>query len=176
MLLFLILLSLSFCCEEVSEEERLIAEILCKSADFLEKKYDMRAIETIEGGPDGLNFLGLGFHVYKELKKEDIRIILVEASQYFLNSINKEYKLMPYMSNYPFTLNNIRISLVFKHKDGNDIDHPDIGMASISKHNFLIYKTSRGEYCDTVTTEKESFEDALKIVEESRVIKMGVEK
>jgi hypothetical protein len=165
-----LLLGLSFSYEEISEEDKVIAEILCESADFLEKKYDMRLIGTGTGGSDELNYLGLTFLVYRgELKKEEIRVILVESVQNFLDFINQEKRLTLYTNNYPFKVENISIMIIFKCEDGEGVNHPGIGRALLERSGFLSYETLDIEnYCHRVSGEKESFEDALRIVEEGR--------
>jgi hypothetical protein len=164
----LMLLILSCEHEGISEEDQLIAEILCKSADFLEKRYDMRLIGTDMGGPDGLNYLGMDFLVYRgELKKEEVRVILVGSVQTFLDFINQEEKLMLYTDNYPFELKNIAIRLFFYCEDGEDVIHPGIGCAFLDCSQLLSYETLDVN-CHRVSVEKERFEDVVRIVEEIR--------
>ncbi|MDF2549668.1 MAG: hypothetical protein K0S07_735 [Chlamydiales bacterium] len=136
----------------------------------------MRAIATCAASPEsnGLSFLELSFNIYREIGKEEIRFILLDSAQEFLNIINKKKELVAYEFNHPLTIDNISVELYFHNEDGRSIAHPGIGMAALEDSG-LIYKTL-GERYGYKDTFRESFEDALKIVEGSGAIERGAEK
>jgi hypothetical protein len=176
-LFFSLLLFLPCESEECSERSRLIQAVLTGSADLLEKKYDMRiAGDTARSTEDGLCLLGLIFDNYKKLSKEEIRLVLVKSSLDFIDLINSNKDISFYASDYPFTFKNISISVYFKNEDGSDVSPPDIGVATASSSGYLIYENfDADDYSNTFFREKESFEEALRILEKSGTIEKKAE-
>ncbi|MDF2549820.1 MAG: hypothetical protein K0S07_887, partial [Chlamydiales bacterium] len=168
----LVIIPLMSCLTAETEEEKTlrnkqVADVLKESVEILEKKYEIRAIGSGIGMPGGnLSFLGLSFQVYRELEKEEIRFLLVNAAQDFLKVINRKKELTPCMTDIPFTVKNIGINLFFKEGNGKTLNHPAIGCASLEEPGILSYETlDVDDFLRTVTDEEESFEDAIKALE-----------
>ncbi|MDF2549906.1 MAG: hypothetical protein K0S07_973 [Chlamydiales bacterium] len=153
--------------EPVDKKLVWVGEVLRESTDLLEKKYNLRAVGSGIGMPGGnLFFLGLSFDVYRELEKEEIRALLVESTQDFLKIINSKEELKLCMSDVPFTVKNIQVNLFFSHKNGVTLNHPAFGRASIDEPGILSYETlDVDDFLRTVTDEEETFEDAIKALE-----------
>jgi hypothetical protein len=177
-LLILIFSFLAFEREDCSERSKLIQAIFGESADLIEKKYDLRISgDTARVSDDGLCLLGLIFDSYKKLNKEEARILFIQASLYFLSVINNNKKISIYLSNRPFYFKNISTESYFNYEDGNSIGPPDIGLAMVNSSGYLIYESFNVDhYSSTIVRQEESFDDALKIAEESKSIKMESER
>ena len=77
------------------------------------------------------------------------------------------------MHDYPFTQNNVDIMISFykSHNfiEKNLIEDENVALIGMITKNQIIYKTydsTKDEYHDLVTIHKESYEEALKIVQE----------
>jgi hypothetical protein len=141
-------------------------EVLNESAIFLQAKYNVRFFGFgIDPVDEFVNMLELNFELDRELRKEEIRLILIEMAQDFLEIINSRKELAPYMINYPFTVKNIDIIICFNHEDGTPIDHPGIGIAAIEHCGILRYTTLDSKhYYHRVTREEEDFEEVLNLI------------
>jgi hypothetical protein len=164
--------------EKQREEEnfyRCFLPVIHQGSDLLKSKYGMQYIGFgIDAEEKFVNLLELSFTVNRELKKEEIRFSLVDMAYEFISVINSNEQISSYMENYPVDVSNIGIRIYFRHEDGTDIKHPGITMAALEDSG-LIYKTL-GEQYGYKDTMGESFEDALKIVEESRGIERGAKR
>jgi len=153
---------------EIPKEDLIVDAILEKSAIFLEKKYKMHPMGTNVAMPSGIvNLLGLHFQTQRTLTKEEARKILVDSAQYLLNSINNNQEIRPYLKVYPFTLDNVDITIFINNSAGYPVEDSGIGIASIrdGKLEYNILST-----VDNIpvfkNTSIESYEDALKITQQ----------
>jgi hypothetical protein len=117
-----------------------------KIRDDLEKKLSKRhnmEMTSFSGGlANCVNSLGLGFKIQAPLDKDEIRRILIDCVEEFLSAINSNEKLRPFLKNYPFTSNEIRISISIVDKTGKVIFDPEISIA-IASQGKLRYTTSQ---------------------------------
>ncbi len=142
-------------------------EIRNEVAKKLSKEFQMTPIG--EGGSfyDCVREMFLAFDIQGPLTKDQLRSILVSCVEEFLSVVNSNEELRPYLKVYPFTSQEIGIRLFVRNKWGMDVYDPNIGVASARKGK-LIYKTTDQndtfKYKSTIT---ESYDDALKIVNET---------
>jgi hypothetical protein len=58
--------------------------------------------------------LGFDYDVEATLSKEDLREILINLGREFLNTIDSDEAVRPYLTKYPFVMNNVQITLFLK--------------------------------------------------------------
>ena len=133
-------------------------------AEKLSKRHKMDVSGTIGGLANCINILGLSFDILGPLSKEQLRIILVDCVEEFINTINANEELRPHLKNYPFTPHEIEIKLFIVDKNRKDIYDPHISTAS-AYNGKLSYKTT-DPYDDFKFKNKftETYEEALKII------------
>ena len=88
----------------------------------------------------------------------------------FLAPINANKELRPKLKNYPFTSNEIEITLFVINSNGLEIYDPFIGVAT-AMDNELIFKTI--DPVDTIKYKSkfvEKYEEALKIINENLLL------
>ncbi|CDZ81074.1 hypothetical protein BN1013_01602 [Candidatus Rubidus massiliensis] len=142
--------------------------VLYQSAKLLEKKHNVSAMGSGGGIPEGVvkEFM-LSFEVKGILTKEECRKLLIAMGTDFLNFVNSNQEVRPYLYKYPFEPKDICITLFFRDQNDNFVDYPYISVASY-RYGDLTYKTQKydreKDRIQTITEEQESVEDALKIV------------
>jgi hypothetical protein len=136
--------------------------------EILSKKYHMKAIGVTFSMPRGIiKKLGIDFNIRGPLSKEQLRAILINMTQDFVNYVNVDQKIQLHLEHRPFTFKNVEITLFLISSGDHEIEHPNIGIAEISKGE-LTYITviNINEMPHYETEEYESYEEALKIVQE----------
>ncbi|OJU80233.1 MAG: hypothetical protein BGO10_01755 [Chlamydia sp. 32-24] len=141
---------------------------LYQSAKALEKKYNVSAMGSGGSAPMGVisNFT-LSFEKKGILTKEECRKLLIAMGGDFLQLINTNKEVRPYLYKYPFEAIDININLFIRDEKGNYVEHPNINVADLFLGN-LSYETQHydrvKDSLKTITEERESVEDALKML------------
>jgi hypothetical protein len=152
----------------LSDAEKGVNTLLAQAAKQLEKKYHMKVIGEGAGMPRRvINLLILSFRINGSLTQDEARKLLVECVEEFLQIANSDEKIRPYMKNFPFTPENLDLSVFIYDKNGQDIYNPALGLAA-SRHGKLFYKTYNKGSFGYASEIEESYEEALKIVNGQR--------
>ena len=118
--------------------------------------------------PEGIvSQIGLQFRIYRHLTQEEAREILICSAERFASSVNSSVKIKPFLKIYPFTINNIDISLFIADSQGRDTFHPDIGIASIVNGELTYVTFQKTETLRRESEWSESYEDAVKLLRKS---------
>lgn len=151
------------------KNERIVGRLLQKVAKQLESKHKFQTIATNIGMPGGVvELLGLDFQICRLLTKEEARKMLIDCAEQLLSAINSDEELHPYLKRHPFTVEDISLIIFIVDKVGNDVYHPNIDTAQISR-GILEYTTTDAVDTFTYRTRiNESYEEALKAVKETR--------
>lgn len=176
----LIILTFSACAstqQHPSAAEKAADNAVDALEDILTKKYHMEAIGVNFSIPRGIiKKLGIHFNIRGPLSKEELRTILVYATQDFVDYVNADQKIQPFLEHKPFTFKNVDIILFVKKSNGySRIEHPNIGVAGILKGR-LWYDTivSINDMPQDQTEEDETYEEALKILIHREVPRFGL--
>ncbi|MBA2727930.1 MAG: hypothetical protein H0U49_07145 [Parachlamydiaceae bacterium] len=165
--LFLLAAFLVAGCGHISDEIKLARSIMINVAKTLEQRYQIKIIGFSEAGDkDYYNKIGLEFNVYRVLSKDEGREILIGCTEELLKSINSNSELQRYLQPYPFIVENVDIALYVYQLDGSDTYYPDISVIT-NWGGKIEFKTESKELKHKfgyTTREKESYEEALKIV------------
>jgi len=94
----------------------------------LGKTYEM--IHFGEGMEKKFLRLQLSFRVKRKMSKNEARELLLVCAREFIEDINANEQLRPYLLEYPFTLNNVGIEFYFQEEDGTPFFHPYLSHAS----------------------------------------------
>ena len=153
----------------IPESEKAVDDLIGQVVPSLSKKYKMKAFGTAIAMPGGtVKGLGLRFHLLGPLSVEALRKILVEAGNDFLQLVNADERVRPFLEVYPFTLDRIEVVLFLIDSKRFDLESPDVGTARI-RNGVLSYEwilRVKGR----LTTQKElkeSYAEALKALQDS---------
>jgi hypothetical protein len=123
---------------------------------------------TTKGMPGGIvENLGLAFDIKGPMSRDEIRKMLLEMGQQFLNKLNQDKQLQPYLQHRPFTPDDIDLSLYFRDSKNGGLRDPHIGYAALryGKLVYCVIEEQNGIPRDKFEY-KETYEEALKLAKE----------
>lgn len=178
-------------------------EITNAFARDMKKKYGLVCVGSGGRMANGVNAFCLRFHAYRRATVEEAREMLVTSAQMLVDRVNAHEKIRPYLNEYPFTWRGADIQIAFHNRQGNTTYYLDgsvalaqIGERATTRKGFLAYDkaelqkkkgvdfidfdgtvelgkvTEREVFVDIM---EESYEEALKIVEEKQAAKAWVD-
>ncbi len=116
--------------------------------------------------------VALGFVSYKALNVNEARKLYVNIVEEYLHRVNCNEEVRPYLHNYPFTINNLKFTIRFSHPNGKRIADGHVAyMSFIASRNLIFYRGYDSNTDNFYLLHKESYEEALKIVQESSHLK-----
>lgn len=152
---------------------RSMNQVVLKTQKEIEKTYDAKISAVGSGAAHGVYSMTMNFSIQKNLSVDKARRLMVDCAQCFLENINSNTTLRPYLVEYPFPPS--RISMSFWITDGtyDPIRTPGI-LKSISLDDGIIrYNTVSKKGVvrvgdKAVLMHEETFEEAKRIVENEK--------
>ena len=103
--------------------------------------------------------LALSFDYRQPTTIENGRKLLIAAVQEFVQSVNAEEQIRPYLQNYPFEAKNVQISIFLQNPDGSKLSS---GLHVISAYEGILnYNIDDPEGPLFKTLLEETYEEAL---------------
>ena len=152
-------------CGREDKDIRIANGIIKKTSKELEEKYSMYTVGTGMSAMYEIKNLSVEFQINKVFDKERAREIIVDCAQIFLKNVNENEKIRKYLIQYPFTAENIEIAIFSKYPDGKIVYYPIICVVSLEDGN-VVYRTQEENKNVYKTKEKETFEDAVRIIQQ----------
>lgn len=125
---------------------------------------------SMEGGAlmDNVKMISFYFHAYnKEYSVEEARKLMVSCIWDYLERINKDNNIKPYLDSYPFTAENLEFQITFYQSPLTRVDKGFVSTVGIvnGKLYYLTFDHEKGKSEDLF---RETYLDAEKIVLERR--------
>jgi hypothetical protein len=139
-------------------------EIREKVGKKLAEKHKMAVVAITDGMMDCVYLVGINFQMYRPMDRDEVRYRLVDCVEELLKAINEDEEIRPFLKNYPFTTNNIKIAIFMSDPDGRRLYDPNIDVASISSSDKIYYYTKAPNVPMYKNEYEESYEEALSIV------------
>jgi hypothetical protein len=139
-------------------------KIMNKTMERLAKKHDMSPSGTTGGMIDTVNIVGFSFQKLEVLSKDEAREIVVDCAEELLRAFNEDEKIRPHLRDYPFTTENIKVSVFLKTSDYDRIYYPDFSVARVSSGRVVFSASEEGKVQLLTYKEEEPYEEALSIV------------
>lgn len=174
MILFLLIIlscNLSAEMREITFDFRAKAKQIANKVTYqFAKKHRMHICGSGGAMMDCLETMGIDFQVSRKLSQDQARRLIIECANALLKEYNNCVELRPFLQQYPFKPENLRIFFFISPQKGNGCCHPDLGFVA-TYCGKIFYKTfdhpTLGKEVSSIT---ESFEEALKIVNEQNSI------
>lgn len=117
---------------EPSEKRKIAFSIAKEFSKDIEQEYGMKFCGISEAAPKGkYQNLGIDFYIFKKLSLPEARKVLLALEEDFLNRINSDKSLEEYLLVYPFTGNNVVISIFCRFEEEPELYFPDYSVFSI---------------------------------------------
>ncbi len=113
---------------------------------------------------DDIQEVSLSFLSFDALNVDEARILYVEMMEEFLHRINCNEKIRPHLHNFPFEVDNIKLTISFLDSQGHTTRDGHVAMVFISRNHTIFYEAYNPITEDFYTLDKESYEEARKIV------------
>ncbi|CCB92271.1 putative uncharacterized protein [Waddlia chondrophila 2032/99] len=154
---------------KMSESSRMAYEMVDELTDPYEELYGLRLSGISEAAPDGkYDNLGMDFHTYRRLSKDEGRRLILTIMDEFLDKINNTQAFRKHLTVHPFDSNHIVINIFVKEKEkGEKIFFPNYKCFSIynEKIYYDFYLKEIGYDWRDEQEEMETIEEARRIVE-----------
>jgi hypothetical protein len=152
--------------EGIPKSDAIVHEIMDDTFKVLQKKHKLSPAGIGINGK--FEYLELSFELFEILTQNQLREMLFDCSQVFLEKINSSEKVKPYLKNVPFTEKNIGIVFYISNRDNKDVKDPDFCCAAIDRGRFE-YRTISDEnpyrYKNKIN---ETYEEGLHKMAQSR--------
>ncbi len=154
----------SFDCEQqrINDKERISNQVIGKIAKRL--KEEMVLIPIGFGGQmmDQIKQLEVSF-AYRRypMNIKESRKLLMHAMNLFLDEINSNEKIRPYLDHYPFEPKNVTIEVFLEKSDGSFVNVGDLVVISARKGVFQ-YKFEGSDHSNYLKTFREPYEQVLR--------------
>jgi hypothetical protein len=136
--------------------------ITLDTAELLKERYGLNVIGIGGGMMDDIKKMNLSLQSRKPLSINEGRDFIVMCIDTYLDQINSNKKVRPFLNAYPFTIENIEIKIFIDREEGENLA---IGrLAVVSTHGRKIkYKVVESEFRNEEVL-SETYEEAREIV------------
>jgi hypothetical protein len=137
-----------------SKKEKIVDQIIQNSFIKINKKTGLIPLGTGAQMMNEIKMLGLYFNSKNQISIDEARELLVYAAAEFLNEINLNEEVRPYLSQYPFEIKNVEICIYTPPIR----KHGDLAVVSAAK-GFLVYKNH--DFSSLEVVFKETYEEGV---------------
>ena len=147
-----------------TEENCLIRELQKAYATRMYEQANLQCTMIGTGGTKGLDELSFHFHSPLKIERKQLneaRTIALNCSETLLNMINSNESLRPYLVNYPFDHQNIKITVFFECDKNNSSENRPLWAVSIEKRG-VVYKVEDNDG-RLVRVKTEPYSEAIRL-------------
>ena len=136
-------------------------KILERTAKKLSRQYGMQV--TGSGGSlmNNIDGLTLSFQLRGAHNIDEARLLIVDCVRVFLEEINQDVKARPFLSHYPFNVNDISMMVGFCKRGGENFVYPQLGMVSVCRGTVQYKSESQDNPYRYELLFKETYAEAL---------------
>ena len=142
-------------------------QIVAKYCTYMKKQHCLDCYGSGGGFMDNVNRIILAFDGVRNLSIAEARLLIVECEEELLKRINEDVAIRPYLSHYPFEGSATDISLCFYDPKGQIVESKYIGKVA-TIHGYIFYNIYDHEQDNFALLFKESYQEALKIVNQTK--------
>jgi hypothetical protein len=107
-----------------------------------------------------IKMLALAFHYYKEVNIGEARELLISAGTTFLDIINSNEEIRPFLHNYPFNPGNVEIRIVLKSPNASEFSYEKLCIVTMIDGR-LNYEARNPQTDRLLTIHKETYDEAI---------------
>ncbi len=149
-----------------SEKQVLVNKVRKKVASDLENKYGLIPCGTGGQMMYQIEKLMLIFNYPKPLTEDEARVLVVNAVDEFVASVNQEEAIHQYLANYPFRPENVEVTIFLQDSRGKRVQ-PDRFIFVEAAAGRVVYKADDPETNRYRIVHKETFEEAKALLQKT---------
>jgi hypothetical protein len=160
--------------EGIPKSDAIVHEIMDETFELLGKKYK---INPAGMGINGhFEYLELTFQLFDVLTQDQLREMLFDCSEVFLEKINSNEKVKPFLKDVPFTQKNIGIVFFIRDENNQDVSDPNFCCVSVRRGDFQFSTKTRENRYQYKNSIEETYEQAFSKIAQSRNLTPAEEK
>jgi len=150
-------------CSTTSIDEQLANQIAAAFVKEQKQRYKLQVCGVGGSIPDKIRKFHFDFDLIMRVDREQAREIYVDMLEHFLQMVNSDEEIRPYLENYPVTNANVEILLTFCDKPLQRVPPPYMAFVFGCKNSIVYdqWDPVTEKFCDAY---HELYADALKIV------------
>ena len=145
-----------------SNHEIIANKLIAQVAKDLSKRYKIKPVGFGGAIHEKVEELALSFDYCRTLTIDEYRDLLVHCAEYFLDQINSNEEVRPYLQNYPFNSQNIYLCIYVLSENKKRFDVGQLSSLKVVKGK-IVYHYRDSEYTVEVL-KTDDYEEAKKIV------------
>ena len=142
---------------------KLANKITASTALKLKKEKELYLIGTGGQMMDDIQMMAMSFEYFHQVDVKEGRKLLIFSIEMYLDAINNDNKIHPYLHEYPFTAKNVEIRIWCHNPDGSDVPSDKIYYIS-SIDGVLSFYIDDPENYSRKTIHEETYEEALQAI------------
>ncbi|MBS0585361.1 MAG: hypothetical protein JSR76_03550 [Verrucomicrobia bacterium] len=115
-----------------------------------------------------IKLLGLSFNYYDEIEIAKGRELLVFAASEYLDAINNNVELRPYLDHWPFTANDIEIDIGILKPTGKEVDSDKITFITCKKNRLNYYPRNDAIKTRAPALLTETYQQGVQILQDNK--------
>lgn len=162
LLMFCFFLYFIGCTQEAYVDcDKLCNEIRATVARKLKEQKNLRPSGFGGSAPYDIRELCLSFDYFQEIDLNAARELLLYAIEVFVDEMNKNTAIRPYLHDYPITIENVDLLIFIRTPDGKFVEGSD-NISTLSTINGkLVYRIWQDDHTNYAI--EETYEEALKM-------------
>jgi hypothetical protein len=120
------------------KQDVLVDQIFNDMCHYMHEHYNAVCYEWGGSRMNQVEELSLSFLIREGKSVQQSREIMLDFKNKFLERVNSDADLRPYLANTPFTEANLTLSISFENEDGSDITYPNVSVVHLV-NNKLIF-------------------------------------
>ena len=139
-------------------------KITARVAKTLSKRHQMDLIGEGGGMMGSVYMIGLSFQIRHPLNRNEARARIVDCTEELLVAINSNEEIRPFLKNYPFTTDNVRLAIFSVGLKGEKLYDPHIAVVSVDQSNDITFRTEEPNNPSYKHRHKELYSEAVAIL------------
>ncbi|MEX1013526.1 MAG: hypothetical protein WD595_05525 [Waddliaceae bacterium] len=142
-------------------------KVIREFKEEMQKKYSLKAVSISEAGTKEVyTRMGIGFEINRTLSKDQGRALLVKCLEAFIDKINSSKELEEYLDPYPFSYDQISMSIIPVGVDRLGVITPEIGIFQYGSGQIWYYKLTEENSYPISEEQNETYEEAFEKAQE----------
>jgi hypothetical protein len=161
--IFLVIIVMPFYAFSTSKHTKEVNRIVNPFLKELEKKGKIYVFGAGGGFMNDVEKINLSFCTQRTVDVEKARLLIISIVEELLKRINADKGIRPYLHNYPFTNENLCITIHFEDKNGDPVLPPNLVFTKVmlGKVSYSTQNLKQPLAMDRIHSE--TYEEALKI-------------